>query len=305
MKYKKVRFEYYQVVFRKNTDNKTQRDRLFDLVRWINHANRHESYLDRTVDFYTEKARLEEAYYEEDMKYYFLHFVRLGDNIPSKGRLDGKVEPLELEEDEYIGNEVSALYDENHHILMLQRNRSSLGPSGIEYYLNILWNSEEETIYLRPISPKGMFEKATKADQFRKIHMRFADIGTSNVEGDSPVISFVKNIGRYSGVNGEIVISVGRSREKTLDSDTMISTINDIVANQDSGVINKAEVHYKYTDDTAVEIVDLFAKKAHDFHSFPMEKRTTLSHNAIVEEMWNLYHKQNKRMKILEYLAKE
>lgn len=307
MRYKKVRFEYYQVVFRKSSDSKRQRDRLFDLVQWVNKANRSKTLLDRTFDFYTEKARLEEAYYSS-FSYYFLHFVRLGDNIPSKSKLTEKVKPIELEDDEYIGNEVSALYDETHHILMLQRNRASLGPSGIEYYLNVLWDSDDETIFLRPISPKGMFEQTLNANEFRKIHMRFADIDTSKIEDNaktSPMVQFVKNFTKYSGVTGEVVISAGRGKGRSLDSETMIETINDIIANQETGLIKKAEVHYKITDDTATEVVDLFAKRAHDFHSFPMEKRTTLSHTSIAEEMLGIYHSKNKKTQILKYLAEE
>lgn len=305
MKQKNVRFEYYQVVFEEKNEKK-KRDRLFDLVRWINKANGYKTLESRTYDFFTEKARLETAYYDDEMKYYFLHFVRLGDNIPSKGKLNGKVEPLELADDEFIGNEITALYDENQHILMLQRNRASLGPSGVEFYLNQLWNDENEVIYLRPIAPRGVFEGAKKANHFKKIRLRFADIDSISVdEGASPLLSVLGTFGKYSGVAGEIYITSGRSKEKELNPETMIETIEDILANKETGIINKAEIHYKYTDDTAVEIVDLFAKIAHDFGQFPMEKRSTLSHFAIAEKMWNLYHNANKRNQILKYLMKE
>ncbi len=43
---------------------------------------------------------------------------------------------MELDEDEYIGEEVSALYDQEYSIIMLQRNRNSLSPSGIEKYFS-------------------------------------------------------------------------------------------------------------------------------------------------------------------------
>ncbi|SMG58275.1 hypothetical protein SAMN06295960_4659 [Paenibacillus aquistagni] len=304
MKYKNVRFEYYEVVYR-TKDSTNNKDKLFDLVRWINKANKINALIDRTYDFYSEKARLEKAQFDDDFNYYFLHFVRLGDNIPSKGKLDGKVEPLELDDDEYIGNEVTALYDEDHHILMLQRNRSSLGPSGVEFYLNRLWDNEEETIHLRPIAPKGMFENVKKAEKFRKIHLKFADIHSKKPAGNGPVIAMLNNFGKFEGVTGEVVISVGRTKDKSLDSQTMIDTIQDIMDNQDNGLMKKAELHYKYTDDTAVEIVDLFAKKTHDFGSFQMEKRTTLSHEAIAEKMHEIYHQNNKKRKILDYLMKE
>jgi hypothetical protein len=303
VRYKNVRFEYYEVVF-KTGEKKSSADKLFDLVRWINKANAINSLEDRTYAFFSEKARLEQAYYSS-LNYYFLHFVRLGDNIPSKGKLNGKMEPLELDDDEYIGNEVTALYDEDHHILMLQRNKSSLAPSGVEYYLNQLWDNEAETIYLRPIAPVVKLEGIKKADRFKKIHLKFADMRSKRADGTGPIISILKNFGKYEGITGEVVISVGNNKDASLDSQTMIDTMQDIIENQESGIIKKAEMHYKYTDDSVTEIVDLFAKVSHDFGSFRMEKRTTLSHDTIAEKMHEIYHVTNNKTKILQYLMKE
>ena len=146
--YRKVRFEYYQVVYKKSSDDSGDRDRLFDLVQWMDKAKK-KSLEGRTYDYYEERARLENAYWDDELEFYFLHFVRLRErNIPSMAKTDKEVEPIELEEDEFIGEEVSALYDEGNHVLMLQRNRYSLGPKGIEEYFNLLWDNDDEKIYL-------------------------------------------------------------------------------------------------------------------------------------------------------------
>nr|WP_245671853.1 DUF6731 family protein [Desulfuribacillus stibiiarsenatis] len=175
---RKVRFEYYHVTFRKKSDGNNDRDREFDLVRWIDKATK-KSLEGRTYDYKDEQARLEQGYWDDELQYYCLHFVRLRDtNIPSRAKANEKVEPIELEDDEYIGEEVSALYDENHHILMLQRNKYSLGPQGIEEYLNLVWDKEDETIYLRAICPPDAIELARKASEYRRINLRLADINT-------------------------------------------------------------------------------------------------------------------------------
>lgn len=62
-----------------------------------------------------------------------------------KTTIYGESIDVDLEENEYIGHEVSILYDPFHHTMLIQRNISSLSPSGIErflivFYLTILEN---------------------------------------------------------------------------------------------------------------------------------------------------------------------
>ncbi|MCY9508548.1 hypothetical protein M5W68_20580 [Paenibacillus larvae] len=292
MNYRKVRFEYYQVVFRRRNDRQPDRDRLFDLPQWMDILGR-KSLEAKTYDYRQEQARLESSYWDVELGFYFLHFVRLRDtNIPSTARQDGQVVPLELEDDEYIGEEVSALYDENNHVLMLQRNKYSLGPEGIEEYLNLLWNNDEETIYLRPICPPNIFELARRSAEYRKINIRFADLRQVN-KGNilerfkSPVRQMIDSFKKYQGANVQITITVGNSRTSALDDETVSDTLNDIEENPE--FFSRAELAVKEDDDSRIELIDLFAHKAHDFGTFRMERRETLSHQAIAAEMWRIY----------------
>lgn len=296
MNYRKVKFEYYQVVFRKEGDSPNQRDRLFDLVQWMNHV-KNISLAKRAREYRTEQARLEQAYYDVDFEYYFLHFVRLrATNIPSKAKIDANVEPFELEDDEYLGEEVTALYDEDKHILMLQRNKYSLGPSGIEEYLNLLWPEAEDTIYLRSIAIPNSFTLAKKPKVYRRINLRLADLQNHKKEGfkekfKSPIGNIIKTFGEYNGVNAQITITVGNHKDVELNSELIKSTIDDVENN--SELFSKAEIAMKDNDDTAVEVLDLFDGKAHDFATFRMENRETLNHYAIAEAMWLKYHPKN------------
>ena len=309
MNYRKIRFEYFQVVYRTVEDGPADRDRLFDLLAWMDRAMRR-SLEGRTFDYRQEQARLETAYWDDELQFSFLHFVRLRDtNIPSKARTGGRVEPIELEDDEYIGEEVSALYDENNHVLMLQRNKYSLGPEGIEEYLNLLWGNEEETIYLRPIAPPNAFDIARRATEYRKINIRFADLRTVNTERfidrlRSPLNRMVSAFGQYEGLNAQVVITVGNTRDTSLNEDTINDTLLDIEENQE--LFSKAEIALKDDEDARVELIDLFAHKAHDFGTFRMEKRETLSHFSIAREMWARYSNaedcDNRQRDINEYL---
>ncbi|GLF91068.1 hypothetical protein Saga11_23270 [Bacillus safensis] len=308
MSHKKVRFEYYQVVFRKNYDDENVRDRLFDLLVWMDQANR-KSLEGRTFDYRQEQARLETTYWDPELDFYFLHFVRLREtNIPSTARATAQVEPLELEDDEFIGEEVSALYDEMNHVLMLQRNKYSLGPEGIEEYLNLIWDNEEDKIHLRPICPPNVFEMARRSTEYRKINFRFADL--SNIDVDqtrnrfrSPIGNVFSSFERYRGINAQVTITVGNTKN-SLDEETVNDTLTDIEDNAE--LFSRAEIARRADDDTRVELIDLFAHKAHDFGTFRMERRETLNHEAIAEQMWKIYSAnedcRNRQRDINEYL---
>lgn len=309
MNYRRVKLEYFQVVFKKDEDQLNDRDRLFDLTQWMHNANQI-SLEKRAREYRTEKARLEQAYFDTDFNYYFLHFVRLrATNIPSKARIDANVEPFELDDDEYLGEEVTALYDEDRHILMLQRNKYSLGPNGIEDYLNLIWPKIDETIYLRPIPIPNSFNLAKKPKVYRRINVRLADLHHQKSEGivekfKSPLGKMIKTFGEYNGVNAQITITVGNQKDAELNNDMVKSTIDDIENN--SEMFSKAEIAMKDNDDTAVEVLDLFDGKAHDFVTFRMENRETLNHYSIAEAMWLKYHpsNENRQAEIKSYLMK-
>ncbi|MDO8223948.1 hypothetical protein KHP33_003545 [Bacillus cabrialesii subsp. tritici] len=182
---------------------------MFDMLLWMDQVRRR-SLEGRTFDYRQEQARLETAYWDDELEFSFLHFVRLRDtNIPSTARATAGVEPLELEDDEFIGEEVSALYDEDNHVLMLQRNKYSLGPEGIEEYLNLAWNNPNDTIYLRPIAPPNVFDLAKEATEYRKINIRFADLRHQNTRRlqdrlRSPIGAIIESFGQYEGCNAHI-----------------------------------------------------------------------------------------------------
>lgn len=290
MNYRKVKFEYYQVVREKNGS-----EELFDLKEWMSEALSY-SLEDRAEEYKSERARLEDAYFDQDFNFYFLHFVRLrATNIPSKAKLDTNVEPFELEDDEYLGEEVSALYDETEYTLMLQRNKFSLGPSGIEEYMNIIWNKEDEFIRLKPVFIPNSFKLARKPKVYRRLNLRIANLHKiPNGYLDkfkSPLRKIIDSYGEYNGVNAQITITVGSQKDLELDDEVVNQTLNDIELNQE--IFAKAELAVKDHDEAPVEVIDLFDNNAHDFATFRMESRGTLNHFSVAEAMWRIYHPSN------------
>lgn len=286
---RKIRLEYYEVVCKKNVDPVNMPDRPFDLNLWIEKAGRL-SLEARTFDYYQEQARLDKFWPDKVKDYWFLNFIRLREtNIPTTVKIDKESEPLVLDDDEYIGEEVNALYDEKLGILMLQRNRFSLGVEGIEKYLNLLWNSDEETIHLRPICPLGIQQKAEKAFEYRKFTVRFADVKNNDLDTNEmkPFKKIFNGLKEYEAINAEITVTMGYSKNESLHKETVRETINEVIANK--GIISKAEISVKETDDSNVEVIDLFADKMHDFIFVILDKRESLASEYVASHMIEKY----------------
>lgn len=293
---KKIRLEYYEVVCRKISDKSSLPDRAFDLSLWLEKAG-NMPLSERMYDFHEEKARLDKCSFDKDSGIWCLSFLRLREtNIPSIAKEETEARPIPLEEDEFIGEEACALYDSKTRILTLQRNIHSLGPTGVESYLNSIWSGSEEMIYLRPICPVDILDRIDTATEFRNISIRFADIPKSKgswSKKDTPLKKVYDSIGVYEGINARIEITMGYERDKALNSETVKDTISEILDNRDA--FSKAQIGFK-EGNAPVEVLDLFEKKLHDFLSIDLEKRASIDYDVLIDRMIEIYTKSKERI---------
>lgn len=287
MSYKrKIRIEYYQVV--KARKDGSGRDIVFDLETLILKANGL-NLEDRTYDYYQEKARLDKLKYHKASECYYLNFVRLRQTkIPVKAKINKESTPIPLANDEYIGEDVSAVYDKCNHIIALQRNRDSLSSSGIEYYLTELFNSSDYGIYLRTIPFSDIDKKLKKAKGYRKITMRLATNKANkiNLPDKSSFKKLLSFTDPYDGMSVTITMSMGRHKG-TMDGDTITDTIKDI--QESDGFVTAAEVGVKYNDVDPVDTIDLFSSKYHSFISVQMEELQSLDFIDVCDEIRGKY----------------
>lgn len=289
---RRIRMEYYRVVYRPVNAPPNEPDQDFDFRLWLLKAAKM-SLEARTFDYYAEQARLDRVWPDEAQKVWFLSFLRLREtNLPSKAKIDKEAEPIELAEDEYIGEQAFAMYDQHLGVLMLQRNRHSLGPSGIEEYVNLVWASQSERIYLRPIRPVNPSGKARSASVYRRITIRFADMQnkTPVARPEGPILKLFDALRTYQPFAAEVTMTMGHVRGATLDPETVKDSITDILDNRD--IITKAEVGFKVTDDASVELVDLFAGKLHDFIPVTLDKRESLASEYVARLMLEKYRER-------------
>lgn len=296
---KYVKFDYFQVTCWPKGAPATVRDVPFDLRTIINQWNGLDLQ-DRTLKYKQEKARLESFGFDSVNGYMWdMYFSRLRDfNLPSRAKENAPSEPFDLDDDEYIGENVSAIYDDVNHIIMIQRNKYSLGPSAIEEYINYFTDPDEE-INFRPISIPNPTRKFRTAELVRKLRVKFADIDKANIESNNPSlqkwIGFLKD---YEPINAEIILSVGRKKSETLGGN-LRGFVEELLENKE--VVTKVEASIKKSELTETEVIDLFDEYAHDITTFSVPPRTTLNHEAVIYQMNSLYEKRRSEITGLLY----
>lgn len=291
---KYVNFDYFYVTCRPKGALPTVRDIPFDL-RAIFTLLEKKSLQERTFPYKQEHARMEQfSFMAHTSNLWDMYFTRLRDfNLPSKAKKDAPSIPVDLDDDEYIGENVSAIYDESCNIIMIQRNRYSLGPSAIEEYFNHYCSPEEE-INLRPIYVTDMKTKIQKANSVRKLRIKFADVekATEKATGQN-IKKWLNAFDDYETVSGEMILTVGRKRKASLGGNLQ-GLVEEIYENKD--IISRAEASIKKTELADSEVIDLFNNNAHDIGTFTVLPRTTLNHESVILEMERLYSERRSQL---------
>lgn len=295
-----VRFDYFRIVFRDKDMDAKQPDKQFDFLRWMEKISKKPKLGDRLYTFSTtEFSRLEnyQVGSEEEntgTDYYYLHFARLrpGEDL-QKAKKDDVLVPLDMGADEYLGEEVSALFDAKSCILMLQNNRYSLGQSGIEKYLNHFWESEDETIFLRPVLLSNPIDYALKGKGYKKFRFRVADSDISpEIENSSTLKQALNAVKKYKAPYVEITISTGRTNAE-LEDEEIDGLITELIEHRD--IVNMAEAKIINQFD-ASEVVNLFEQRLSNFYLVREVKdketgrKLTLNHEVLWKAMYSIYH---------------
>ena len=167
---------------------------------------------------------------------------------------------------------------------MIQQNRMSLGIKRLEEWINKTCNIENGRVEFIPIADRFTANKL-RNKKIRSIDFSFisSDIGRD----DHSLAQIIKGFNKYNGLAGHITISVGRSQNEQLTRDSSIDLIDDLQSNP--GIVNSAKIKLRDDDKAHMEIVDLFENSVHDYISFDIEAKKTLSFDKARKEMYSKY----------------
>lgn len=297
MKYKrKVRFQYFHLFYEIIEDGQIKRRDPFNLALWLLKM-KEQGTVRRTLELYDTLARIDKIQYDDVNKLWFVRFMKLRDiNIPAKVKDNAEAEAIELEDDEYIGEDMTLLYDEASGIIMSQCNRFSLGVNRIAELIRRTINRDDVKIEFAPFLDVKS-DRLEKCD-FRNIEITFANLtnmpllraGKRTLAG---IISTYKSMG---AVTGKITYSLGHSKINSLNQSAAQELVYDLNENKEYIHSAKVKVTYENDENSEPEMIDLFDNLLQDWIEFTLHSREILSMEQVTRSMTARYVKRREEL---------
>lgn len=219
----------------------------------------------------------------DNNQYYHLWFERLLNyQLPIITTLHGDADEIEIDENEYVGHEVNVLYDARKNVLMIQRNRDSLGPTAIEAVLKMLVTESElaSVFYTRIILDQSAKRRGLNKELVRRFQYK--------VSGEKAKSIVNKIFGNDEGIqNIEIILTSGSKKLDTIDSDIITPLLNRLINDED---VSKLQINGKETEDSRVEKIDLLNHKLQSTLSFDYRESRRINPYKVFEKMLECYH---------------
>lgn len=292
---RKIKVEYFRVyIEKKNGDDNGKEYNLEELIIKADAMSLEE----RKFSYYQEEARLDKILFEKSTKYWYMNFLRLRQTkLPLFATLDQEAEGFGLGADEYIGEDITTLYDPTNNIFVVQRNIDSLSASGLERYLTELLNESEYRISLRPFLDENVAEKLGNAKTYRKMTLKFASDRRERkvIPQNSSLNRLFEYFNQFDAKSVTLSMSLGRgNRRGSLDQDSINSMLQEM--NESDGFVVGGELSVKYNEIDPVETIDLFTMKVIDVIPLRIERLESISFEKMSEEICIKYNQHKKEL---------
>ena len=284
----KIRFEMYEVGCIQGQDNSLFR--LEELCESIDRMDLH----DRYDDYFGDKVRLDYCQVDSiNNQLYKLHFTRLRDDKISKTSIASlELANIDLEEGEYIAEDVSAIYDTEKHTLVLQRNVHSLSVTGIQYYLNKMLNriveGNKKNIKFSAICDSNILSKIKLKKEFRKLELSIKIPEDDTYDNNSFLGPFVGKAKERNVATLMISLSAGRQKEG-LD---LMQTIDDLPISENNSYLTAVNVYAKENEAASIEKFDLLHGKKYFYINLDIQEGGTYNYMTLLTELMHVYKKK-------------
>lgn len=302
MEYKKlikaVRFDYYQIYLKTlEGDHFVEQlldiNNLLELAQGISPANRM-CFINGSDEVRLQDLNLT-CLSGDQINIWELQFIRLRAGILSGIAKDtGEFGDIELKEDEGLGEDIAIIFDPSLYLLVVQRNRNSITPTGFAEYIQTFFKDylpDKSKVFLKPIPNKRLFNKYNSDRLYRKLTFDFTKINLEQIDEQqksAALIELSKVQRQFPGIHFKIEMSVGRSAKK---ADSMnreeIEKMIDNLRTQDSN--NTLRVAYKEDEECKVEYFDLIEEREYDIEAFEYTRKEPIRHNEIKSALKNIY----------------
>ncbi len=286
---KPITFQYFQIQLQKESVSRNGQIewrpiQVFDFPTWLARQNS-EGMLKKNYNVNNDFiGNLESIAQHEG--FYYARFYKLRDIVPAKVKDGAGAESIELEDDEYIGEDVCLLYDDSNGVCMLQKNRFSVSYLKLSEWLSMSCEKGYR-VRLRPINDTNIFDKLLNKN------IRSFDVSFANLQYDDEnyaLSELIQTVQKFNGSKANIRISVGRERHRRLDKEAVNALLS--VLKMNKGKFSKAKVTLSDENDTKVEVLDLFDAIMSSTINFTIKDKEILDFNTAINRMTDAY--QNK-----------
>lgn len=232
--------------------------------------------------------QLKKLSYDDESKRWLLCFLRNKTNAPFKTKLDDDTDTAEtLDDDEFVGQECCAIYDETSKIIALQNNRSSISYGGLTEFLNKYMN---EPLHLSSITYKDKYCEISEENyiEYKSVVIGYTDASKlkelASMEDNKSIEMLGKLANDMSAVNGKVELSVGRT--KNFLGKHNLKDIIDFFKRNKSITSN---LKVKMIDNDTIRLIDLLNNKASDEVDITITKDDPKTFNKILSVMDSVF----------------
>ncbi|WHS17093.1 hypothetical protein O2U01_09265 [Ligilactobacillus salivarius] len=295
---KRIRFNYFVPSLVDITDNNANirwdMKEFFEFILNHNHND-----LNTAVPLGDEIADLEwnTANIDEKNELYYCQLSKnRSKDIPSKKKLNHDKVPLELEDDEYIGEFNLIVYDARYNLLIVQSNFFGLTVKQISTTLSILrqrikdamGKSEKDNpkgIILEPLIDPSEISKIKKHKIYRRIIVKGSDYNFAAADDykESPLNKAINYLRKIGGVNFNIELSMSRSaKNRSLDADQVRKIIDEVLSIRKNDTVDVAmSIASKANEEDPVDVVNLIEPRLTSEIVIEVENRATIGSEYI------------------------
>lgn len=254
-----------------------QKERVF---RYFGEPVRMDSIHDAILDDETIKKH-------KNLRLIYFHMTRLRDEGAATGVLNTEdLKDLELDENEYIAEDISCLYDNDLNIVFIQKNYHSLSISGITEYLKKAYKLIEKEsgaydsesfndldIFFKPVPDKKILKNAKKLTNYRSLTLSFANDYEDKMSDQlkSMLGQFGEVFEHFHGTKLGVTLSAGDAKAPTLNANNMRNVVKEVESG--NSVFSSALIRGKQGDGP-VEPFDLLNGKLQTKHKFSSVKNS-------------------------------
>ncbi|EPI18335.1 hypothetical protein D355_00330 [Enterococcus faecium SD1C-2] len=297
-----IRFNYFHVKLINNQNEMFE----WDMRGFIEYIIGNKHSFDPSVILGDEISDLEwnSCGYDEFNDLYYIQLSKLrSKNIPSRKRVNQDKIPLNLADDEFLGEFNLLIFDPKLNILITQGNFYGLTTKQITMTLSNLRMKYKDAIgendgdvpyivSLEPIIDQTAISRVKHNNIYRSITIKGADYKEiANEDLDTQFMgTAIEALNEINGVNFEITVTMARApKQKSLDETETRKLIDEILELRDKNIDVSMNIASRKDEENSIEYIDLIAPRLTSKIILDVQNRSTIG----AEYIFNGFKEQN------------